>query len=472
MTQSQDGKSPPAVARIVVVDDEEEMCRILARILAAEHYDVTTFSRPLEAIAHIRRTAPDLVLTDMRMPDATGMDVLRAAREANPFCGVVVMTAYGTIEGGVEAMRAGAHDYLTKPWKIDELLLTLAKALEASQLRRENLSLSETLRRQSEGSDLLGDSAPMRTVLETIRKVAPTDAAVLICGESGTGKELAARAIHKQSLRAAGRFVAINCASIPETLLESELFGHEKGAFTGADKQKLGLVELAHGGTLFLDEIGELPLTLQAKILRVLQEREIQRVGGTQTIPVDIRLVAATNRDLQKAIEAREFRADLFFRLNVITITLPPLRDRREDIPVLIAHFLARAGRKMHKPAVRIEPAALDALQCYSYPGNVRELENLIERMVVMCDGDVIRLEDVPLDLRTARQPVATSTRTQIPQPTEYKDAKDQFEREYLLRVIEAAGGNMTEAARLSGISRRHLYEKMERLGIKPTRPQ
>lgn len=470
MTQTPEGILKPPLPRIVVVDDEEEMCKILERILALEKYHVTTFSRPLPAIEFIRREPPDLVLTDMRMPDATGMDVLRAAREANPFCGVVVMTAYGTIEGGVEAMRAGAHDYITKPWKMDELLLTLSKALEASRLQRENQSLSETLRRQAEGSDLLGDSAPIRAVIDTIRKVAPTDAAVLICGESGTGKELAAKAIHKQSARAASRFVAINCASIPETLLESELFGHEKGAFTGADRQKLGLVELAHGGTLFLDEIGELPLALQAKILRVLQEREIQRVGGTQTIPVDIRLIAATNRDLHKAMEAREFRADLFFRLNVITLTMPPLRERPEDIPVLSAHFLARAARKMHKPAIRFDGATLEALQRYSYPGNVRELENLIERMVVLCEGDVIGLDDLPLDLRAPREMLPLAAASRPTKLADYKDAKDQFERDYLMRVIEAAGGNMTEAARLSGISRRHLYEKMERLGIKPAR--
>lgn len=457
-----------------MVDDEENMCKILAKILAMENYHVTTFTKPAQALEYLRATPPDLVLTDMKMPEISGMEVLRAVRAANPSTNVVVMTAYGTIEGAIEAMRAGAFDYVSKPFKTDELLLTLSKALERTRLIEENATLNETLRRNVENAMIIGDSPAMREVLTLVSKIAPTDAAVLIRGESGTGKELVAKAIHNSSPRFEKRFVAINCASIPETLLESELFGHEKGAFTGADRTKMGLVELAHEGTLFLDEIGDLPLTLQAKILRVLQEREIQRVGGLHTIPVNIRLLAATNRDLRAAINAREFRSDLFYRLNVISVVLPPLRERKGDVVLLAAYFLERARKKMRKPNVTISPEALQALEKYGFPGNVRELENVIDRMVVLCEGDRVELEDVPADIREASGPVgalgtAASTLSAVAN-IEYRDAKDAFEREYLLRVIEQAQGNISEAARISGLSRRHFYEKIEKLGIKADR--
>lgn len=455
-------------ATIVVVDDEENMGRILGKILEMEGYHVTKFTDPREAVEHISKTPPDLVLTDLKMPGMTGMEVLAEVMASNPSTSVIVMTAYGTIEGAIDAMRAGAFDYVTKPFKTDELLLTISKALHNTRLVEENETLSETLHRKGPDTELVGKSPALMKVISLIQRSGPTSSAVLIRGESGTGKELVARALHNSSPRSTKRFVAINCASIPESLLESELFGHEKGAFTGADRTKMGLVELAHNGTLFLDEIGDLPQPLQAKLLRVLQEREIQRVGALNTIQVDIRLIAASNRDLQAAMEAKEFRSDLFFRLNVINITVPPLRERTGDIPLLIDHFLTRSRRKLHRPNVTISPEALRALEEYRYPGNVRELENMVERMVVLCDNDSIELKDVPLDVTAVSGLISAAVGPSVPSANlDYKGAKDRFERDYLLKIIEAAGGNISEAARISGISRRHLYDKLEKLNVK-----
>lgn len=473
MSQPASNETPRGRATVVVVDDEENMCKILSRILSVEGYIVTTFTDPVRAVEYIRHKGPELVLTDLKMPGIGGMEVLRSARESDGNTSVIVMTAYGSIEGATEAMRAGAYDYVTKPFKTDELLLTLSKALERTKLGEENAVLKETLERQSGASEILGSSPAIEQVLKMVDRVAPTDSAVLIHGESGTGKELVARRIHSLSPRRNAHFVAINCASIPDTLLESELFGHEKGAFSGADRMKMGLVELAGGGTLFLDEIGELPLGLQAKLLRVLQEREIQRVGGLHTIPVDIRLLAATNRDLKAAIEAREFRQDLYYRLDVISVTLPPLRDRVGDVEVLTQYFLQQMSRRLRKPPMKIAPEAMAALAAYPFPGNVRELENIVERMVVLCPSDIIQLQDIPADIRAAagRTPaVSAPPVTEEAQLIEYKDARDAFEREYLLKVIAAAQGNISEAARMSGISRRHFYEKLEKLGITPQR--
>jgi DNA-binding NtrC family response regulator len=451
---------------VVLVDDEEQMCRAVTKYLTMEKYEVAAFSRPGDAVDHIRRNPPDVVVTDMMMPELSGMDVLRAARDADESTSVVVMTGYGTIEGAIEAMRAGAFDYVTKPVNMSALLGTIGKAVERRRQIEESESLTETLMRRAGGEGrIIGESPQMRELMALVAKVAPTDTPVLIRGESGTGKELIANALHQSSPRRKRRFVAINCASIPETLLESELFGHEKGAFTGADKTKPGLIELADGGTLFLDEIGELPLSLQAKLLRALQEREIQRVGAVRAIPVDFRLVAATNRDLQAAMSAREFRQDLYFRLNVITLDLPPLRAREGDLTLLVEHFLERARRALRRPALSISPEALAALGRHGYPGNIRELQNVMERMTVLCDGDRIELKDVPAEIRG--NAAGGAARDAERAAVEYKDAKDRFERDYLVRMVDAAKGNISEAARLSGISRRHFYEKMEKLGIR-----
>ena len=470
--------STPRRASIVVVDDEENMGKILSRILEMEGYHVNAFSNPTNAVAHLRNTPPDLVITDMRMPELTGLDVLREARAANPHTNVIVMTAYSSVETAVEAMRAGAFDYIAKPFKTDELVLAVGKAVTNTRLLEENEVLTDTLHKQvGSDSELVGTSPAITYVKDIIAKAAPSDAAVLIRGESGTGKELVAKSIHQQSPRRKKRFVAINCASIPENLIESELFGYEKGAFTGADRTKMGLIELAQGGTLFLDEIGELPLPLQAKMLRVLQEREIQRVGGLHTIPIDVRLLAATNRDLKAAIAQKQFREDLYYRLDVIQLVMPPLRERPADIPILTQHFLIKLCRRMNRSSCSITPEALDALMRYPFPGNVRELENIIERTIVLCSCDRIELSDIPADIRSYTQKFgATSEQMEgafqnggLPS-LEYRYAKDAFERDYLQRAIAAAKGNISEAARTTGLSRRHFYEKLEKLGIKTER--
>ena len=457
-------------ASLVLVDDEEGMCRALGKYLTTEEYEVAAFSDPAKAIEAIRAKPPDVVITDMMMPGLTGMDVLRAARKACEETSVIVMTGYGSIEGAIGAMKEGAFDYVTKPLNMQALLEVIAKACRHNRLVQENEALGETLSRTGE-NEFVGASPAVTEVLATVAKVAPTDAPVLIWGESGTGKELIARAVHAGSPRRKKRFVAINCASIPESLIESELFGYEKGAFTGADRTKLGLMELAHEGTLFLDEIGELPVGLQTKLLRVLQEREIQRVGAVRTTPVDFRLVAATNRDLKEAIERKEFREDLFYRIGVITVDLPPLRERAGDVKLLVDHFVSRARRSMKRPALEVSPEALAALEGYRYPGNVRELQNVLERMFVLSDNDTIKLEDVPVDIRevgarSGSQPSSAAAGAAV----DYREAKDNFERDYLVRLINDAGGNISEAARMSGISRRHLYEKIEKLGIRTER--
>lgn len=496
-------ESLPKKATVVIIDDEQNMGVILSRVLQMEGYHVTAFTDPAAGLAHIHTAPPDLVLTDMRMPEVTGMDVLRATRETSPETNVIVMTAYATVEKAVECMREGAFDYITKPFKTDELLLTVAKAVAHTHLVRENEMLSETLNRQSgvngDGIIMVGQSDAMGQINDLLQRVAPTDSAVLIRGESGTGKELIAKSLHQLSPRHKQRFVAINCASIPENLLESELFGHEKGSFTGADRTKMGLVELAHKGTLFLDEIGELPMALQSKLLRVLQEREIQRVGGVHSIQVDIRLIAATNRSLRRAIAHKEFREDLYYRLNVIEIKLPPLRDRTGDVPVLVDHFLEKICRRMNRRCLAIAPEAVEALEKYAFPGNVRELENVIERCIVLTEGDVIELEDIPQDIRRAVEygmdvetarlqsggyPAVTDAQLQqgaaaagnagqrgagaaSDLPTDFRDARDMFERDYLTRALAAAKGNVSEASRTTGLSRRHFYEKMDKLGMR-----
>jgi DNA-binding NtrC family response regulator len=455
---------------VAVVDDEENMCKILSRVLNLEGYHVTTFTDPRRALDYVLQYNPDIVLTDMKMPELSGLDVLRQVLKHDPNIVVIMITAFGTIEGAIEAMKAGAFHYVTKPFNTDELLATLEKAIEHKRLSDENRSFSEHLRREFAKADIIGDSEEMVKIKALIEKIAPTDSAVLIRGETGTGKELVAKAIHGASPRRTRRFVPINCASIPETLIESELFGYERGAFTGAAQTKIGLIELAHGGTLFLDEIGDLPLHLQAKLLRVLQEHEIQRLGGVRLIPVDIRLIAATNQDLQAAMESGAFRHDLFYRLNVINIQLPPLRDRGDDVYLLIKHFLNRYGQKMHKPFLRIQPDAVHALKDYAWPGNVRELENIIERTVVLLEGEEIRAEDIPSDILIGAESEelagAEKSGAAAHSKVDYRAARQKFETEYIIELLRATRGNVAEAARLSGISRRNLYEKIERYGI------
>jgi len=453
---------------IVVVEDEENMCKILTKILNLDGYHVTTFVDPIKALEYITTYAPDIVITDIKMPKLSGMEVLKRVKQASQNIGVIVITAYATIEGAIDAMKAGAFHYVTKPFKTDELLMTLQKAIEHKRLLDENVIFTEHVRREFAGINIIAESPAMQNIKALIEKIAPTDSAVLIRGESGTGKELVAKAIHNASHRRLKRFVPINCPTIPETLMESELFGHEKGAFTGATQTKHGLIELAHGGTLFLDEIGDLPLHLQAKLLRVLQEREIQRVGGLKQISVDIRLLAATNHDLEKAIEHGKFRSDLFYRLNVININIPPLRERWEDIEPLVEYFVTKFSKQMRKPKMHILPEAMNLLTRYPWPGNVRELENILERLSVLVEKQSIGAEDIPADLQplTKELPMAPpSIREPVPS-IEYKSARQQFETEYITELLRQAEGNITEAARISGMSRRNLYEKIEKLGL------
>ncbi|MFH0793715.1 MAG: sigma-54 dependent transcriptional regulator [bacterium] len=453
---------------VVVMDDEENMCKILTKIFNLEGYHVTTFTRPENGLEYVRRYHPDLVLSDIKMPTMSGMEVLSKIKQEAANIQVIMMTAYGSIEGAIEAMKVGAFDYVTKPFNTDELILKIQKAIETKRLKEENLSLSDQVRRDLAGVNLLGSSQPMDKVRAMIERIAPTDSAVLIRGESGTGKELVAKALHNASLRKNNRFVAINCASIPENLLESELFGYEKGAFTGANQRKLGLFELAHGGTLFLDEVGELPLSLQVKLLRVLQEREFQRVGGLTTISVDIRLLAASNRDLKQAISEGQFREDLFYRLNVINLYLPPLRERPEDLDQLVPFFIERFRQKLNKPRVSISDQALATMKTYSWPGNVRELENLIERMVVLLEGQTITLKDIPTDVLypTLRREAGVGAAGAEGESADYRTAKERFEHDYITDLLRRSNGSISAAARASGISRRNLYEKIEKLGV------
>ncbi len=467
---------------ILVLDDEENMLKILSKVLTMEGFHVTTFGEPSAALEFLRQTPTDVVLSDIRMPEMTGREFLVKLRESGLPCEIIMMTAHGTIEGAIDCVKQGAYDYITKPFKTEELLVTLGNALEHKRLKDVNTALSDAWNRKpaefggvEPERRLFGDSPAMNRVRELIERVAPSQSPVLITGESGTGKELAARAIHAYSTRGKGRFVAINCASIPETLIESELFGHERGAFTGATDTKIGLVELADGGTLFLDEIGELPLAMQAKLLRVLQERELTRVGGLATISVDIRIVSATNRKLAKCIEEKTFREDLYYRLNVIAIEMPALRERREDIPVLAEHFLRTRGAKHGRPDMTFSENALDALAGMSWHGNVRELENVVERMIVLAETDVITTDLLPDEAVQLRRSSTSSERVtrlglsaqaMIEEVPDFRSARDSFEREYLEALLRAQNGNVTEAARHAGMSRRNLYDKIEKLGI------
>jgi DNA-binding NtrC family response regulator len=444
----------------------------------------------------LRKSPPDVVLTDMRMPGLTGMEILAETHQVDPTVSVVVCTAYGTMEGAVDAMKAGACDYVSKPFQSDELLASLANALVRTRLARENDALSQQVSKSSArgatSAGIAGASPQIQAALAMADKAAATDVPVLILGESGTGKELFARRIHEGGPRRRGRFVPINCASIPEGLMESELFGHEKGAFTGADRTKLGLMELADGGTLFLDEVAELPLRLQGKLLRALQEREIQRVGGLHGISVDVRILAATNRDPAAMAAAGEFRSDLLYRLDVLRIELPPLRERDGDVLLLLRNFLTELARRTGRAPLELDDLAVKALECWTWPGNVRELQNLAERLNALVDDRVVMLADLPLEMRahaarcgvTDGQPGFESSCRSIGGPDlkseavvgggghgiplDYREAKERFEREWLTELLRTTDGNMAAAARMAGLSRRHLYEKLEKLGIRP----
>lgn len=452
--------------RLLIVEDKESLAQMLRETVEAEGYEAEVASNGREAmrwLAEGRRYVA--VLTDLRMPAADGLSVLRQARESDPDCPVIVMTGFGTIENAVEAMKLGAYDFIQKPLDVDYLLLLLRRCREHRDLRHENLLLKEEFQKAYGLPAIVGDSPRIREVSQAIQRVAPTDATVLLQGESGTGKELFARAIHQLSTRRDRAFVAINCAAIPDTLVENELFGHEKGAFTGATARQLGKFELADGGTIFLDEIGELGLGVQSKLLRVLQERRFERVGGTARVDVDVRIVLATNRDLARAVREGTFRDDLFFRINVFPVVVPPLRTRREDLDALIDYFLVRFARELGRPALRMSDAARAALRRYDWPGNIRELQNCIERAAILCDLGTIEPRDVHLGSEADASDAAEALDLSGTLAEATERMVELVERLKLSAALRQTSSR-AEAAELLGIAPRTLASKLKELRI------
>ena len=452
---------------ILIVEDEIKMSRLLSLALAEEGYEAEVAGDAESGLKILRNQPVDLAITDLRLPGMNGLEFLQAAKRANAELPVVVMTAYGTVNTAVEAMKAGASDYVLKPFSLDEIKLVVRKALDVHRLQQENRSLREALGQRYEFKNIIAGSARMQEVLATVVRVAPTSSTVLIGGESGVGKDLIARAIHEHSRRASGPFIKINSGAIPENLLESELFGYEKGAFTGAVTSKPGKFELADKGTLFLDEIGDIPPATQVKLLRVLQEREFERLGGTKTIKVDVRLVAATNRDLRAALEQGTFRQDLYYRLNVVPINMPALRDHKEDIPSLVDHFIKRFAADSGKAIRGINPEALKILIDFHWPGNVRELQNIVERAIALCEGDVIEVEDIHLDAFSVRKNAAGTGPSSgeahfLPEGV----TLDQYEDDLIREALRRAGGNKSQAARLLGLSRNALRYRLSKIGV------
>jgi two-component system response regulator AtoC len=446
--------------RVLIADDEKNMRWVLSEALLAEGYEVIEATDGKEALSAIDEQHPDVMVLDHKMPSPDGMEVLRRLRAKGETFPVIMLTAHGNVATAVEAMKAGATEYLTKPFDLEELKLSIDKAIRISELSEEVVRLREELDRDWDVSGFVAADQKMVEILGRVEKVAPTSATVMIYGESGTGKELIARAIHRLSPRGAKPFVEVHAGALPETLLESELFGYEKGAFTGAVTAKPGRFELANGGTLFLDEVGDISLGVQVKLLRVLQERRFERLGGTRSIDVDVRVVAATNRDLQQLITDGLFREDLFYRLNVVPITLPPLRQRQGDIPHLVAHFLDKyqAGEKT------IDNEAMQALADYPWPGNIRELENAIERIVILSSGDEIGLADLPAEVRAGVAP--SSARTHAFELPEDGIDLEEVEMEFLRQALERSGSNVSKAAKLVGLTPKTFEARVQRLGL------
>jgi len=447
-----------------VVDDDPSQRVMLRAVLSAEGYQVAEAEDGASAVAQVEAHFYDLILMDVRMAQLDGMAALKAVKGRSPGIPIVLMTAYGTVRHAVEAMKAGAYDYLTKPLDIDELKLTVARGLRHAALEEENARLRALVGHDVDVSAIIGTSAPMRCVFEAIALVAPTEATVLILGESGTGKELVAQAIHANSPRRAAPFITVNCAALSETLLESELFGHERGAFTGATERRFGRFELAHGGTIFLDEIGELTPAAQTKLLRVLQSQEFERVGGSKTLRVDVRVLAATNKDLDAAVRAGHFREDLLYRLRVFPLTVPPLRARRDDIPLLAEHFLKRYAERHRRRLRGLTPRALDLLMRYEWPGNVRELAHSIERAVILARGEHLTPEELPPNLRAIGSAREDTPPQEPPLPVGL--TLKEVEREVIRKTLEHTGGNRTKAAEVLGISRATLHNKLKEYGF------
>ncbi|QEM68188.1 sigma-54-dependent Fis family transcriptional regulator [Geobacter sp. FeAm09] len=448
--------------RILIVDDELSMREFLAILLEREGYGVVVASNAEEALRQIDGSLFDLVISDVQMPGLSGIELLARIKQTTPDTAVLMVTAFTAAEQAVEAMKLGAYDYISKPFKNEEIKILISKALEKQGLKRENTILRQEAAQRDGFCGIIGKSARMRELFDMIQKVAPSQSSVLIQGESGTGKELAARAIHACSPRKAKPFVAVNCGAIPESLIESELFGHKKGAFTGAVADRPGLFEQAEGGTLFLDEIGELPLLLQTKLLRVLQEREFRRVGDAKVFKADVRVLTASNRDLDEDIRTGAFREDLYYRINVVQIVMPPLRERIEDIPLLVEHFC----RKLHPDApATVSPGALKALMNYSFPGNIRELENIVERSLIL-DSEIIAEGSLPKQVTAGRAP-CLGTEIVIPDEGMFLEPLlENLERQYLLKALEKTGGAKKKAAELLGMTFRSFRYRLAKLGM------
>jgi DNA-binding NtrC family response regulator len=452
----------PMRSTILAVDDDAGL-RESFHLILDETYDVTDVADGQQALETVRSSQVDVVLLDIRLPEMDGIEVLERIKQLDEQVEVILVTAVKTLRTAVGAMKLGAFDYITKPFDEDEMLATVRRALQKRSLEREVVYLRTELARHTGVDDIVGRHAEMQKLYKALTQVAAGTSTVLITGESGTGKELVARALHRLGPRKDKPFVAVNPAAISESLIESELFGHEKGAFTGAYQRKAGRFELAQGGTLFLDEIGSLKPEMQAKLLRVLQEREVERVGGTRPIRLDVRFVAATNVDLRQAVEKEAFRADLFYRLNVVPLDVPPLRDRRSDIPLLVEHFIRRYNEELGKRITGLTPEAMTALEEYPWPGNVRELQNIVERSVALLEGETIGLNDLPTDVLLPDHRGRVKQASALP----LKTATDQFERQIVMRVLERVHGNQSEAARILGIHRNSLKVKLTRWGIK-----
>jgi len=461
------------MATILIVEDEPKMQRLLELNLADAGYTTRAAGNAENGLKILASDRVDLVLSDVKLPGMSGLEFLQAVKRANAAIPVVMMTAYGTVESAVEAMKDGASDYVLKPFSIEEIKLIIRKELEVRRLHEENRQLREALGQRYQFENIVANSPGMQEVLATVEQVAPTNSTVLLGGESGVGKDMIARAIHQHSRRVSGPFIKINCTAIPENLLESELFGYEKGAFTGAGAAKPGKFELADKGTIFLDEIGDMPGSLQAKLLRVLQEREFERLGGTKTIKVDVRVVAATNQDLRAALEQGTFREDLYYRLNVVPISIPPLREHKEDIPYLVDHFITRFAQSSGKAIEGITPAAMKLLIDFHWPGNIRELENILERAVVMTAGPKIDVGDIRLDIGAPNRNQAGAAATDgsavlfLPQGM----TLEQFEDKLIREALQRAGGNKSQAARLLGLSRNALRYRLSKIGV-PDEPE
>jgi DNA-binding NtrC family response regulator len=452
--------------RILVVDDEEINREFLQEALAHEGYAVEAVADGLTALERLKQQFFHVILSDLKMPQMSGVELLQQLKEITPATVGIIFTGYATIETAVQAVKAGAYDFVTKPFRIEELLVLLQRALEFQRLNRENISLRKQLKAKYRFENIVSDHENMQAIFEVVEKVSDSDSTILIYGESGTGKELIARAIHYNSYRQDKPLVPINCGAIPGELLESELFGYEKGAFTGATSLRIGRFELANGGTVFLDEIGEMSPALQVKILRVLQEREFERVGGTRTIKVDVRIIAATNKNLEESVAKSQFREDLFYRLNVIPIHIPPLRDRKSDLPLLVAHFIERFNAEKKRHLEGVTPEALEILQRYSWPGNVRELENLVERITILKGSGVITPNDLPekLSHSFANGPVPD---VDIPNGgLDFDDAVQAFEKQLLTKALERTRGVKSKAAELLHMNRTTLVEKVKKLRL------